>query len=493
LNANGMTIRGQRLDPPWRAYVTVGERTPGGERGVGFRGLRRGGAGVALLAATLLGGPSLAEAAGAPSQVQPQAQPQESPAAPEPPVVAQAAPVPAPTPTPHPVPPAATAAQVPTGMVRYERPLFHNGHYVLWHGAWRDGVHAARAAPAKPEPSVSEAAARAKPPDFVILADSADAEATRMAGEFAAAMQNGPAHVRVAAGRTSTAALDKAAAADAADLAIAPLDGLIAAGRVGADRSPADWRLRNPYVLRLCSEPIELIAPRALTDVSQLSGRKVSVGPADSAAAESAAIVFSRLNVAPTLTHEDTAQALTGLAGGSVDAVFLVGADRSRALADFDKSGRFHLIAIPYAPALQGLYHPMRLTSRELPNLVGDDEKVDTIGVTTALVALDAASKSPRAERIAPLASQLFSGFEQLRAASDDSDWREVNLTARINGWPRLEAAQSWLDQNQGAANPALDAFRNLAQSAAGEGDGPSAADSDRLYESLMQWSGAAQ
>jgi hypothetical protein len=30
-------------------------------------------------------------------------------------------------------------------MVRYEKPVFRNGHYVLWHGAWRGGRAAAAA------------------------------------------------------------------------------------------------------------------------------------------------------------------------------------------------------------------------------------------------------------------------------------------------------------------------------------------------------------
>jgi uncharacterized protein len=315
-----------------------------------------------------------------------------------------------------------------------------------------------------------------------------------MAVEFAGAMQSGGLHVQAVPGRTSAAALDKAVNGDAADLAIVPMDGLIDAGKTLADKDPADWRERTPYLLRLANEPIELIAPREIADIRQLAGRKVNVGAPDSAAAASAAIVFSRLNITPTMTNEDTPEALADLKGGLIDAVFVVGGNDSKSLADFDKGGgRFHVVAIPYQPSLQALYCPMRLTASEQPNLIGDGEKVDTIGVTTALLAIDAPPHSPRAERIAPLANQLFSGFEQLRGASDNSNWKEVNLTARMLGWPRLDAAQSWLEQNQGAPNAALDAFRNMAQTAAGDGAGPSAADSDRLYESLMQWSGAAQ
>jgi TRAP-type uncharacterized transport system substrate-binding protein len=477
-----MTITVQRLDPPWRAYATVQQPTPGGMREIGFRGRRRGRACAALLIAAALGLPSFARAAGAPPSQQ-QAAPQAQDAAPAEPV---AAPAPADAEPRHKFRSSAAAStQKPPGMVLYDKPVFHNGVRVLWHGAWRDGSGAAGEAAAKPAP--------AKPRDFLIIADSADASATRMAAEFAGAMQSGGLHVQAVAGRTSAAALDKAAKGDAADLAIVPMDGLIDSGKAPADKDPADRRERTPYLLRLSSEPIELIAPRAITDIRQLAGHKVNVGAPDGAAAASAAIVFSRLHVTPTMTNEDAPEALADLSGGLIDAMFVVGGNDSKALADFDKGGRFHVVAIPYSTALQALYCPMRLTAREQPNLIGGDEKVDTIGVTTALLAIDAPPHSPRAERIAPLANLLFSSFEQLRGSSDNSNWKEVNLTARILGWPRLEAAQSWLEQNQGAPNAALDAFRDMAQTAAGDGEGPSAADSDRLYESLMQWSGAAQ
>ncbi|MGO8833436.1 MAG: hypothetical protein ACLQE9_11560, partial [Roseiarcus sp.] len=74
-----MTIKSQRLDPPWRAYTTVFKPAPGGTRGIGFRQSRRGRAGAALLIAAFLIAPSLARAAGPP----PQAQPPASPPAPE--------------------------------------------------------------------------------------------------------------------------------------------------------------------------------------------------------------------------------------------------------------------------------------------------------------------------------------------------------------------------------------------------------------------------
>ena len=380
------------------------------------------------------------------------------------------------------------------GMVRYDRPVFHNGRRVLWHGAWRDGGRGAEAA-ARARLARPQAAPTPPTPerDLIVLVDTADASATRMAAEFAQAMESDGLRIKPVAGKTSIAGLDKAVTSDAADLAIVPMDALGDSGG-GADKI-AEWRDRAPFLARLANEPIALIAPRAIADIHQLAGRKVNVGAADGATAASAGIVFSRLNIAPTMTNEPLPDALSHLARGEIDAVFLVGAGSgdSKAVADFGKDGRFHIVAIPYAPALQALYCPMRLTQRDEANLIGADDKVDTIGVPTALLAIDAAQDSPRAGRLAPLIDRLFAQFDQSVGSLRSSHWKDVNLAARIGGWPRFGASQAWLDQNRGAADPALETFRGGAETAASASEGPSGADSDKLYESLMKLSGAAQ
>jgi len=70
----------------------------------------------------------------------------------------------------------------------------------------------------------------------------------------------------------------------------------------------------------------------------------------------------------------------------------------------------------PYAAPLQALYCPMRLTASDQPSLVGVDEKIDTIGVTIALVANRRGARFARADRIAPLANLLFEKFDQRSA-----------------------------------------------------------------------------
>jgi hypothetical protein len=377
----------------------------------------------------------------------------------------------------------------PPGMTPYDRPVFHDGRRVLWHGAPRtaDGKSGdapapalAAAAPLKIAPGVAAESA-AGTSEYSILADAEDSCAMRLAGEFVAALQADGAKGRVIAGRTSPAALAKAVKSDAADLAIAPLDALI-----GADEATADWRERAPYIARLGAETIEVIAPRAVVDIRQLAGRQVGLGVADRAGAATAATLFSRLGVAPVPSFAPLASALAGLAAGRLDAVVAVGAKSAKVLADFGTDGRFHLVPIPWSPALRSLYAPARLTAKDRPNLIGADEKVDTLGAPRALIALDAAPSSARADRVAALAKSFFEGFDRLLGPDNDASWRDVNLAAAAT-WPRLRAAQDWIDRKAAAPNASLGAFRAAAAATAANG-GPEAADADRLYDSLMQW-----
>jgi hypothetical protein len=70
--------------------------------------------------------------------------------------------------------------------------------------------------------------------------------------------------------------------------------------------------------------------------------------------------------------------------------------------------------------------------------------------------------------------------------------WRDINLAADPSPsnvtWPRLAAAQEWLDERKSTTDASLDAFRASAKMAADSSGGPKAADSDRLYESLTRW-----
>jgi TRAP-type uncharacterized transport system substrate-binding protein len=374
-------------------------------------------------------------------------------------------------------------------MVRYARPVMHNGKLVLWHGAWRNGAVHPRPmrAAATDDAATPDASKTAGAHSFSILADSSDPTATRLANELAGVMSGDDTQIKVLGAPASRAAIAKAVGADSADFALVTLDGLI-----DPAQSSVDWRRKAPFVARLQNEEIEVIAPRAIANINQLSGRKVNVGAADSAAAGTAGLIFSHLGVPANWTTYPLDDALQRLKDGKIDAVVVVGGKNSESLSKFGDDGRFHLVSIPYSPALRPYYAPARATKSDWPNLVAADEKVETLSTPIALVAIDGAV-AERADRLAPAANKFLASFDQLLDDSKDQGWRDVNLAARIDQLPRFGAAQAWLDQNKGEASADLEAFRAAAQAADAANGGPSGADSDKLYQSLTRLGGAAQ
>jgi TRAP-type uncharacterized transport system substrate-binding protein len=313
-----------------------------------------------------------------------------------------------------------------------------------------------------------------------------------MAKDFATVMSADGAPGRAIVGGTSPNGLGKVLKGDVADFAIVSLDSLLSSAK-----GDPEWMKRAPYVARLAPETVAVIAPREVKSISDLQGKTVSFGDLDSATSTSGRMLFSRLGVTATQTNEPLPEALDRLSAGKVDAVVILGAEDSPALSDFGGDGRFHIVPIPWSSAFEPVYAPAHVAATDSPNLVNPTVPVETIGEPMALVALDAAPGSPRADGLGRIARLFFDNYDGFLGDERDSHWREVNLAADASlptgPWPRLGAAQSWLDAKKSSADGSLDVFRASAKSAATSATWPSAADSDRLYEGLTHWRGLMQ
>ncbi len=397
------------------------------------------------------------------------------------------------------------AAQSPSGMVRYNHPVYHNGKRVLWHGAWRGklGHEGARTAPAKaaiaekPAPAPQTSAAKSAPQSepakpFSIIADGDDLAAGRMAKDFAEVLNDKGAAGRAIVGPTSPTGIAKVMRTDLADFAIVPFDTL----SVGAKYAP-DWPQRAPIVARLAPETIEIIASKDVKSVGDLQGKVVSFGDPDSATGISARLLFSRLGVTVNPAYEPLTEALDALSAGKRGAVVVLGAKEAHALDGFGANGGYHVVAVPWTPELEQVYAPARVAAADRPNLVAANDSVETVAEPMALIALDATAGSPRADALGRTARAFFDSYDAFLSADRDNHWRDVNLAADPSmpsaAWQRLAAAQGWLDERKTSADASLDAFRASAKTAADANGGPKAEDSDRLYEDLTRWRGLMQ
>jgi uncharacterized protein len=392
---------------------------------------------------------------------------------------------------------AAESKKSPYGMVPYDHPVFHNGVRVLWHGAWRGGhgrvaLRTERPAPAPAAATAAQAPQAPAPKEFSILADPGDVRASRMAKEFAAVLSASDAPGHAIVGPTSPDGLAKVLKTDLADFAIVSLDSLVSSAK-----GDPEWMKRVPYVARLAPETLEVIAPKDIKSINGLQGKLVSFGELNSATSTSGRMLFSRLGVTANQTNGPLPEALDALSAGKVDAVVVLGAEGTPALDGFGGDGRFHIVPIPWSATLEPVYAPAHVTAAERASLVAATTPVETVSEPMAIVALDAPPGSPRADALGRLAQAFFDNYDGLLDGERDAHWRDVNLAADATWpgepWPRLVAAQSWLDAKKASADASLDAFRASAKSAAGSPTWPSASDSDRLYDGLTRWRGLMQ
>jgi TRAP-type uncharacterized transport system substrate-binding protein len=395
---------------------------------------------------------------------------------------------------------AAESLRAPAGMVPYTHPVVRNGKRLLWHGVWRGrtGHEMARLAPAKiaiapkQKPQSSAPAAKQAPQSqilkaFSIVAGPDDLTASQMARDFAAVLSDKGAPGRAIVGSTSPNGLAKVARMDMADFAIVTLDSLLAGAKLDAD-----WPKRSPLVVRLAPETLEVIAPRDVKSIGDLQGKTVSVGDPDSATATSARLLFSRLGISVNPLYEPLTDSLEALSSGKRGAVVVLGGKDARALSDFGGDGGYHLVAIPWSAGLESIYAPARVASADRPNLVAANDSVETVGEPLALIALDAATGSQRADAAGRVARAFFENYDSFLSDDRAAQWRDVNLAADPSvpnvTWPRLQGAQGWIDEHKTTADASLDAFRASAKSAADASGGPRAEDSDRLYDDLTRW-----
>jgi hypothetical protein len=391
----------------------------------------------------------------------------------------------------------AAHAGAPPGMVPYDHPVFKNGKRILWHGPWRsNGARAAResvrSAPAKAAVETKPTAQPQASRPFSILADPGDLCASRMAKDFASVLSDDGEAGRAIVGSTSPNGLAKVAKAGLADFAVVTLDSV-----VNSAEGDPEWVKRAPLVARLAPETLEVIAPREVKSIGDLQGRTVSFGDPDSATAISAKMLFSRLGIPVIPMYEPAPEGLDALAAGKREAVVVLGAKDLQALGDFGDGGRFHVVAIPWSTTLDSVYAPAQVTAADRPNLVAAHSAVDTVGEPMALIALDAPPGSQRADMLGRVARAFFDNYDALLSDNHDAHWREVNLAAEASWprapWARLAAAQSWLDTKKTSPDSSLQAFRASAKTVADSTGGPTANDSDRLYESLTRWRGPVQ
>jgi len=213
-------------------------------------------------------------------------------------------------------------------------------------------------------------------------------------------------------------------------------------------------------VARLAPQEVHILARADIGSVSDLSGRRVNIGPAGSASAATAASLFKALGLKVEPVSLDAPAAIEQLKQGAISAAMIVGGKPSALVSAIPVNAGIHLLPIPFGITLEATYLPTRLEPKDYPNLIRAGGEVATIATGMVLLAAKSKTDPGSQQRVDRFVAAVFPRFAELQAQGRHPKWREVNLAASLPGFKRTRAAEAWL-----AARPAEPA-RPMAASA---------------------------
>jgi TRAP transporter TAXI family solute receptor len=207
-----------------------------------------------------------------------------------------------------------------------------------------------------------------------------------------------------------------------------------------------DIKKQFTYVTKLYNEEMYVIASKSVRSLADLNGKRVSVDLPNGGTFVTASIVFERLGLKPNLVYIEQRISMEMLKKGELDAVIAVGGKPYKSVSAFkDDKDRFHFVPVDYAKPLQGDYLPAALTAKDYPNLIAEGERVDTIAVPAVLAAYNWAPNTERYRKLSLFVDAFFTKFPAFQNPPFHPKWKEVSLSAPLQDWQRLPAADQWL------------------------------------------------
>jgi uncharacterized protein len=235
------------------------------------------------------------------------------------------------------------------------------------------------------------------------------------------------------------------------DMAIVPTNVLAHAKANNAFGGNLAQRLA--YLAVLYSEEVHVVAGAGIAAIGDLRGRRVAVPAEDGTAQFTSGDILQRLGIAVERVPVASADALEEVRTGTVAAAILMGGKPLGQVAALPKDGSMRLLSLPYAGLPSEAYAPAVLLPDDYPALIPPGAIVETVAVSPVLVANRGEEAARRVARHTPA---VLEAIARLAISERHRKWRDVNLGAALPGWPRVEAAETWLRQASAQLKDAL-------------------------------------
>ena len=106
-------------------------------------------------------------------------------------------------------------------------------------------------------------------------------------------------------------------------------------------------------------------------------------------------------------------------------------------------------MTVDYDKPLQGDYLPARLTAKDYPNLISDQEQVDTIAVPAVLAAYNWAPNTDRYRKLSQFVDEFLHEVSDLPESAVPSEVEGGLAVGAAFRLAALSCRKQWLDQHE--------------------------------------------
>lgn len=246
------------------------------------------------------------------------------------------------------------------------------------------------------------------------------------------------------------------------------------------------------YITKLYNEEMHILARKDITSIRDLTGKIVNYSDAGSGTDLSTTVIFEKLGIKPEKRNMGQRDAFEAMKTGEIDATILITGKPVESYSTFDAGDRFHLLPVPFEPALIKEYVPTTITHDDYPNLLKPGESIETVAASVILGVYNWPQGSAQYTKLERFVDKFFANIEKFGKPPRHAKWKEVNIAAIVPGLERFKPAQEWLDtQPVASTKNGQDSLRQdfavFLADAANKPDYASKS-AEQLFSEFLQW-----
>ncbi len=248
---------------------------------------------------------------------------------------------------------------------------------------------------------------------------------------------------------------------------------------------------RVQYIARFPLSEVHILARSEIKTLEDLRGKKVSFGPAGTAASLTGSIILQRFGIEVEQLLIDQSTSMQKLRSGEIAALVRVVAKPVDGLAKLPANSGLHLLPIPFTKHVQDLYTVSEFTSQDYPTLVAPGQSVDTLAVPAVLAVYNWPQGTDRYRRVERFVDRLFTNWNKFHSPQFHPKWKDINLAATVPGWTRFHLADRMLQRvaAAGQGDPGLQRdFDSFVARAERRGQPVNQSDREALFREFLTW-----